>query len=81
VLLSSAEEIKLEEMFTNISPKIEQLADSRVAESITLQEVEKQHIEKTLQENLGNKVKTAKALGISLRSLYRKVEEYRITSN
>jgi len=81
VLLSSAEEIKLEEMFTNISPKIEQLADSRVAESITLQEVEKQHIEKILQENLGNKVKTAKALGISLRSLYRKVEEYRITSN
>lgn len=44
----------------------------------TLGEIERNQIEKTLKELNGNKTKTAKALGISLRNLYRKIEKYGI---
>lgn len=44
----------------------------------TLVEVEKEMIEKTLREMNGNKTRTAKALGISLRNLYRKIEKHHI---
>ena len=47
----------------------------------TLIEVERDLIEKTLREWRGNKTRTAKALGISLRNLYRKIEKYGITSS
>lgn len=40
--------------------------------------VEKQFIEKRLKENDFNRTETAKSLGISLRSLYYKIEKYRI---
>ncbi|UZH06729.1 helix-turn-helix domain-containing protein [Heyndrickxia coagulans] len=39
---------------------------------------EKQLIQKALEENVGNKMNTAKQLGISLRSLYYKLEKYRL---
>ncbi|MED4976661.1 sigma 54-interacting transcriptional regulator [Heyndrickxia faecalis] len=39
---------------------------------------EKQLIQKALEENAGNKTNTAKQLGISLRSLYYKLEKYRL---
>ncbi|KYC67250.1 helix-turn-helix domain-containing protein [Heyndrickxia coagulans] len=39
---------------------------------------EKQLIQKALEENAENKTNTAKQLGISLRSLYYKLEKYRL---
>nr|WP_017553053.1 helix-turn-helix domain-containing protein [Heyndrickxia coagulans] len=39
---------------------------------------EKQLIQKALEENAGNKTNTAKQLGISLRSLFYKLEKYRL---
>lgn len=44
-----------------------------------LEEVERAYIAKVLYEEKGNKTKAAKALGISLRNLYRKIEDYHIT--
>ena len=41
--------------------------------------VEKQHIQKTLQHTGGNKTETARLLGIGLTTLYRKIDEYKIT--
>lgn len=38
-----------------------------------LQEVENAHIQKTIREYNGDKYKASKALGISLSSLYRKL--------
>lgn len=43
-----------------------------------LREVEKLLIRETLRAHRFNKTRTAEALGISLRTLYRKIEEYRL---
>jgi two-component system response regulator RegA len=43
---------------------------------MTLDEVERQHILRALQEHSGNRTATANALGISRRTLYYKLEEY-----
>jgi two-component system response regulator RegA len=43
---------------------------------MTLDEVERQHILRALQEHDGNRTATATALGISRRTLYYKLEEY-----
>ena len=42
----------------------------------TLQEVEKDMISQTLKKYYGSKRKTAQALGMSERTLYRKIKEY-----
>jgi len=41
----------------------------------TLAEVEREHIQRVLAESGGNKTQAAKRLGVSLRSLYRKLEK------
>jgi len=41
--------------------------------------VERQHLIQVMQQEKGNKVHTAKALGISRRALYRLLEKYRLT--
>ena len=46
--------------------------------SFNLVEMEKLYIQKSLDEHRGNKRKAAKALGISERTLYRKIQEYSI---
>lgn len=48
--------------------------------SLTLANVEKDHIQKVLRYTNGNKTKTAVLLGIGLTTLYRKMEEYGLTS-
>jgi DNA-binding NtrC family response regulator len=45
-------------------------------EDLSLQAVEKHHIQRILQRLDGNKTQAAKLLGIGLRTLYRKIEEY-----
>ncbi|HZD54947.1 MAG TPA: sigma-54 dependent transcriptional regulator, partial [Candidatus Aquicultoraceae bacterium] len=45
----------------------------------TLEEIEREAIVAALLETDGNKTKAAKMLGIGLRTLHRKVKEYRIT--
>jgi DNA-binding NtrC family response regulator len=54
-----------------------QNASPAVSET-TINEMEKNLIEKTLNQFRGNRKKTAKALGIGERTLYRKLKEYRI---
>ncbi len=43
-----------------------------------LSEVERRHVRAVLQEEKGNKVQAARALGISRRSLYRLIEKYHL---
>lgn len=51
------------------------------ATSLALADVEKAHIQKVLQYTGGNKTETARLLNIALTTLYRKIEEYKITSS
>jgi DNA-binding NtrC family response regulator len=46
--------------------------------SLSLTNIEKNHIQKVLQHTNGNKTKAAEYLGIGLTTLYRKLEEYGI---
>ncbi|WP_428909040.1 sigma 54-interacting transcriptional regulator [Niallia sp. Krafla_26] len=46
-----------------------------------LEEYEKIIIRKTLEKNSGNKTKTAKELGLSVRNLYYKLEKYNLANN
>ena len=56
---------------------IKGIKDNAVGE-LTLEEIEQEIIEKTLQKFNSNRRKTARALNISERTLYRKINEYRI---
>jgi len=49
------------------------------ADDLSLEEVEKQHIANVLKKTGGNKVKASSILGLSRRSLYRKIEKMSIT--
>jgi transcriptional regulator with PAS, ATPase and Fis domain len=40
--------------------------------------MEKEHIERVLEKEGGNKTRVAKTLGISLRNLYRKIKKYNL---
>ena len=57
-----------------------QKADSHGVHSLSLANVEKDHIAKVLVHTKGNKTRAAELLGIGLTTLYRKMEEYNITS-
>ncbi|MCK5255609.1 MAG: sigma-54-dependent Fis family transcriptional regulator [Deltaproteobacteria bacterium] len=48
-------------------------------EDLSLEEVERQHIANILKKHGGNKVKSAAILGLSRRSLYRKIDKFNIT--
>jgi DNA-binding NtrC family response regulator len=45
----------------------------------TLEEMERAHIERALRVTGGHRGNAARMLGISERSLYRKLEEYRLS--
>ncbi len=46
---------------------------------LTLDELEKQHILRVLQETGGNRIKAARILGINTATVYRKIEKYKIS--
>jgi DNA-binding NtrC family response regulator len=48
---------------------------------MTLAELERQHILRALDETGGNRERAAAILGISSRTLYRKLREYESASN
>jgi two-component system NtrC family response regulator len=57
-----------------------QKADSHAVHSLSLANVEKDHITKVLVHTKGNKTRAAELLGIGLTTLYRKLEEYNIAA-
>lgn len=57
-----------------------QKQNSSVLHELSLAAVERQHIEKILLHTKGNKAKAARLLEIGLATLYRKIDEYGITS-
>ena len=80
VILTTTESISIEDFFTDVQ-KITPQREDPVGDSVgtigmTMEEIEKEAIRKTLGKNSGNKKKTAEILGIGLRTLYRKLESY-----
>jgi two-component system NtrC family response regulator len=53
--------------------------DAPNANDFDLQTIERLHIQKVLAHTKGNKTETARLLNIGLTTLYRKIEEYKIT--
>lgn len=51
-------------------------ADEYVEESVTLDDYEREVVKRALERNMGRRKETACALGISERTLYRKIKEY-----
>ena len=61
----------LPDALVDVKQAVESAADPRY-----LRQVERQHVMRVLQEEKGNKVHAAKALGISRRALYRLIDKY-----
>lgn len=61
----------------DILPKLREPPDEGLMQ-FTLDELEKEHIKKILENARGNKVQAAKILGLSRRSLYRRLAKYQI---
>jgi two-component system, NtrC family, response regulator AtoC len=70
IVLSEEETINADLLFTEIDDNIEAKTTK------TLKEVEKNHILKTLKKVANNKTKAAQVLGISLRTLRNKINDY-----
>lgn len=67
-----------EEDHQDVIESYEEAAHEYVEESLSIQEKEKDLIEKALQKHSGRRKKAARELGISERTLYRKIKEYDI---
>jgi DNA-binding NtrC family response regulator len=52
--------------------------NAAVAKAYTLRELERQYIQRVLQDVKGNKTEAAKILGVDRTTLYRKLEDYKI---
>ncbi len=59
--------------------QINNIPSGTASSAHSLSEVEMQHIRKILHYTKGNKTETARLLGIGLTTLYRKIEEYKIS--
>jgi len=75
VLLSEEKTIRLKDLHFDGHARS---SSSQLNPNLTLIEIEKQHIERVLQEEAGRVEKTAKRLGIPRSSLYQKIKKYHI---
>jgi DNA-binding NtrC family response regulator len=77
IILSQSDTITLRDVLDNIPLHQPSLADNDSA-PLSLREMERNQILRVLAQNQGNKTKTAKDLGITLKTLYNKLSYYRI---
>lgn len=74
----SKKDIKPEHIEINDDTETEDAMAAIIEESFSLEEKEKEMIVKALEKNTGKRKKTAEDLGISERTLYRKLKQYNI---
>ncbi len=77
-ILAENQEIKLEDIPMGIRMPMVKTQSLEDANELSLLDVEKNHILRTLTVNQGNKTKTAKNLGITIKTLYNKLHHYGI---
>jgi len=74
IVLSVREQIDLSDLPEHIS-KVKPARDV-IRPGMTIQEIEKEAIRRTLEQTGGHRGETAKILGISVRTLHRKIKDY-----
>ncbi len=75
--LCSGEEIKKDDLPQQVRERRDaDFLSAAVARKMTLSELERQYIEKVLEDEGGNKTRAAQRLGLDRKTLYRKLEEY-----
>ncbi len=83
VLLSHDDEIRAKDLPLTIVDKVDghlpQENQHATEKVLSLEEIEKHHIEFSLQKNNFNRLKTSEMLGITPKTLYLKIKKYRIT--
>jgi len=77
-ILAENNEIRLEDIPFSIRVPKARTDASDYSMDLPLEEVEKNHILRTLAYNQGNKTKTAQSLGITIKTLYNKLHRYGI---
>ena len=75
VILTDGPELKAEHLPLDIQQSL-----SESSSSFDLTDIERSHIQKVLNHTKGNKTKAAELLGIGLTTLYRKLEDYKISA-
>jgi transcriptional regulator with PAS, ATPase and Fis domain len=76
IVLSLKEQIELSDLPPHISGA--RPIQALVKSGMTLADLEKEAIRRTLEETGGHRAKSAEVLGISVRTLQRKIQEYRL---
>ncbi len=80
-ILSDGPKLTLDDIPSNIKAPAAQPAESQeFRPNAPLDEIEKQHILKTLAFHHGNKTKTAMSLGVTIKTLYNKLHRYGVLS-
>lgn len=74
-ILSTKEEIEVDDLPPQMT-RLSQVDPAQLPSSFTLEELEKAYIYQVLQENNNHQGRTAKALGIDRKTLYRKIKSY-----
>ncbi|HLF20347.1 MAG TPA: sigma-54 dependent transcriptional regulator [Bacteroidota bacterium] len=82
IAMSHGDIIGPKDLWTNVAlsgglPVLES-SNNGYSEFMTMEDVEKMHIEKVLKHNLWNRAKTAQMLGITPKTLYLKIKRYGI---
>ncbi|MEE9119105.1 MAG: helix-turn-helix domain-containing protein [Calditrichia bacterium] len=77
-MISAKDEIKKSDLPINTIKGVMPDEEIRFRAGMSLPEIEKESIIKTMKKVKGNKAKAAELLGISRRSLYNKIAEYGI---
>jgi len=79
IVLSLKERIEISDLPPHISGS--KAAQEIIKPGMTLAELEKEAIRRALEETGGHRARTAEALGISVRTLQRKIQEYGLASS
>ncbi len=77
-ILAEEHVITLDDLPENLVTAAEPAAGASAADPRSLREVERRHVLEILKHEKGNKVQTARVLGISRRALYRLIEKYQL---
>ncbi len=79
VILSDADEISVDTLPVEFQNKKTPAGADKQLSAFDLASAEKIHIQKVINYTNGNKTETARLLNIALTTLYRKLDEYRIS--
>ena len=71
-----SEQLHLVENDVELPPEPQPLEEIKEPETLNLEDIGRQMIEKALERNGGNRKKAAQELGISDRTLYRRIKQY-----